>query len=903
MHINFSYQRLITVLFSIYCLLTTSIAIAIPTPEPGAYYNLSNAFLKEGKLLGVVNGKLVMYKKPQSADNRLLWKFTAIKGRPGYFRITNVELGNGKSLDSSPTAPHVATNGNYTGQFWKLTDALNGHVRLSNMYQPTKSLDTSGKAPHAPFLGKSGNISGQLWKLTPIGSAQKIAAQVKSSNITAGTSIPLETASVNLDVTLDPMEKVKPVQSSSTQSTPILVRGAFGKVGMSRATCGLPGQSACGYTPAKLINNAVKDCPKGTFFDLTNWSCWSCPEGFERSAAAVHTERACRARFDDLDANRIINEGLKKPEGKTKKATFQGPLCPKGSFFDPIRSGECYSCPGGYNRSAAHITEKNACYIPAREDFKKAVRKKTTIWPHDCARGTFFDAVGGCFKCPDEYVRTGHSVQGAKACSQATAEQHKHATVVQKAECGPGEIKDAWIGGTQSTAAGGGCWTCPTGWDRTIHPIYENKACEQDANFVFASATETQALSCPKGQVFDLISTEDTRVEKALSKRNNELEKKDNIKKDGRATCWQCPDTADRTVEAVYSNKACRINHLNWKSAKYKQRGLFGLDGAEQVALDLVKGDGTLINSITDELDMSSRKDVWEQIATAPQSSNVLNLAVYARLIAAMEDPQKATVAEQQLLKSTAAAIRDFRVFIAQDALDAYDAWARARDEDESRARNNTQQTRLSSSNFSGGSKFWDMPPNFDEIILQNTLIALSSGGSTSTTGTMMMLGKNFVTKNLFPYRYRPYNSMQFNSKMIGPPDIEKMVQAINKKLPDKPPLMYKPTVEKMVIKTASQGGKMARLARAAASIGPQIVMTIAIEGLTYAIERIIDTQNAKPFLLANLASAKQPLNLKRMTAKEVGARQLLSDWEVIMSANTPPQRLAQFALLAKAKK
>ena len=883
MYTGFSYQRWIGIFFSVCCLLTTTAAIAITKPDPGVVYSLSNSFLKEDKVLGVANGKLVMDKKSQSSDNKnLLWKFTPVNGRPGYFRITNVELGNGKSLDSSPDAPRMADSGNYSGQLWKLTDVGNGHVRLSNSYQPAKSLDTYGNAPHAPFLGNTGNYSGQFWKLTPVivvttpGNNLNVKPPSQKSTQSNGNQT-LTVTTHKIDTTIK-VELPKPGKPG----------GVFGKVGKSRALCGLPGQKACGYEPAKFIDNAVGDCPKGSFLDLTNWSCWSCPKGYERSAAGVSTDRACRKR----DPN---------ARGELGAATFQGRLCPSGSFFDPIRGGECYSCPAGYNRSAAHITEKNACYIPVHDDLKKAIRIKTTVWPHECRSGTFHDAIaGGCFSCPVGYKRTGHSVQSAKACSKFIAEQHKHATVVKKAECGPGEIRDDRIKGTQDVAAGGGCWTCPTAWDRTVHAIDGQQACEKDGGFVFARATEVGHLSCPKGQIFDLISSSDNNVKVFLNKRNSELRDlgKKQINKGNVATCWQCPDTAERTGSAVYAEDACRLNHLKWESAEYRQRGLFGLYGAEQVALDLIR-DGSLINETVDEMAKEIknksaaefRREVWEEIATAPQNSDVLNLTVFSRLVQAVENPNQATAAEKQLVKSTEEAIRDFRVFVAQDALDAYDAWSRARDEDKRRNSLNNASSRFDTA-FELDLR---LAPNFDEIISQSTLRAVSEGYA-SMAGSLLLLDQKSVSTRLFPHRFREYynfsNALRTRGSNLLTRSSKGAILAVDK------------ATQKMAVKVSTQAVKGASktLAVAIGSAGPQVIITLAIEAISFIVERIIDQENARPFLVANLATAKQPVDIKRMNTTGSGARQLLGEWTTINSANTQPQYLAQFALLAKAK-
>ena len=129
-------------------------------------------------------------------------------------------------------------------------------------------------------------------------------------------------------------------------------------------------QPLCPPEPAIFVAEAVGSCPHGSFFD-PNGSCWACPDGYQRTADPVTGATACSKADASVPLKRM-------------GATFQGGICPKGSFFDPIRGGECYSCPDGYRRSAAHIDAPNACYVPAGESLVKAQRLRKTPWPHDC---------------------------------------------------------------------------------------------------------------------------------------------------------------------------------------------------------------------------------------------------------------------------------------------------------------------------------------------------------------------------------------------------------------------------------------------------------------------------------------------------------------------------------------
>ncbi|MDF1749591.1 MAG: hypothetical protein P1V34_12040 [Alphaproteobacteria bacterium] len=106
-------------------------------------------------------------------------------------------------------------------------------------------------------------------------------------------------------------------------------------------------QPACGFTRATNVSKALGTCPKGSFFDLGTWSCYTCPEGYNRNARGVENEKACD-----------------KPVGGAirSSATFQGKKeCPAGAFMDGRNGGECWSCPAGYGRTAASVDAHNAC--------------------------------------------------------------------------------------------------------------------------------------------------------------------------------------------------------------------------------------------------------------------------------------------------------------------------------------------------------------------------------------------------------------------------------------------------------------------------------------------------------------------------------------------------------------
>ncbi|CAF4899864.1 unnamed protein product [Rotaria sp. Silwood1] len=94
-----------------------------------------------------------------------------------YYRLTTQWQGNNKSLDVVNDGKNnnqliLATTGNYSGQYWKITPTDNGFYRLTTQWQgDKKSLDVvnDGKNNNRLILAKTGNYSGQSWRITETG--------------------------------------------------------------------------------------------------------------------------------------------------------------------------------------------------------------------------------------------------------------------------------------------------------------------------------------------------------------------------------------------------------------------------------------------------------------------------------------------------------------------------------------------------------------------------------------------------------------------------------------------------------------------------------------------------------------------------------------------------------------
>jgi len=676
---------------------------------------------------------------------------------------------------------------------------------------------------------------------------------------------------------------------------------SYGYTGKGKTTCGglVNGklQKSCGSTKAVFEADAVGECPTGTFFDVGKWSCWSCPTGYVRAGSTKSTTglEAIKAGVRALvpvDAPRACEKKNAAVTAKLKKATYQGKVCPQGTVFDPTRDGECWSCPRGYERSLAPVEWADACVKSAKTTFTRTSRnsRATGIAGTDCPKGQVWDITDGyCYSCPSGYNRNANAVKGSKACDKVTKAKQSRATLKGKAVCKVGEILDIRNHGE--------CWTCPTNYDRTTYPINESKACEIGGGFDFSQATETSALTCNAGQIFDFVNAKHPKV-KALYTQQFNKSPPTTLGKKGGGTCWSCPAGYRRTILAVWDKAACESNGINWKPPEYTQPGLFGLDGAAAVARQEVAS-RILIEEISDGLAAKLKKDVttmrrevWAEIATKPDNSAVLKLAVLARLQAAAATSGMGTVADRKLLRSFETSVVHYKTFLAQQSLDAYRAWDAA----------DRKKSELFSAVVVAGvvvgavttggaasalygmgaeslkNELWPLP-DFTDITLRSVIEDEIQGNAIELIYTKALLSKT-VLRQIFPKDA----AIKVAKKTLleGTEAFEKklgkfVMQKISKKI-----------ANKAMAKGAGVTAKM--VAKAFASAGPQIVAEVAIDTVVAYIEMQIERANAEPRLKANVAEAKRPFQVGRLLATVEGSNEVSAQWAAVIGGKVQPK-------------
>jgi hypothetical protein len=616
---------------------------------------------------------------------------------------------------------------------------------------------------------------------------------------------------------------------------------------------------ACGGTWAKYEGAAVADCRPGAFFDVGKWECWRCPPGYYRTAVAVTEPRAC---------------ARKNPEarGAFGPASFRGTRCPAGSFFDRARGGECWKCPTGFSRSAALIDASNACFVPASEQFRYANRHNPAAGL-SCPSGQFWDGVDGhCWSCPAGYARTGTHIHDAKACRQVIAEKQSRATRVGLAKCESGEFHDDRIPGVQNPDTGGGCWKCPAEWDRTTFPVDGPAACEKDGGLEFFKASLDSPVSCPAEQMFDFIGVNDQELRNLKGANLASA----SAKPAASGTCWSCPTNYKRTTSHVKAGNACASPSMEWYTAPYNEPGLFGVEGAEAAILELVRDRQAVevaIQALADDTKTpvaQLRKSLWEEIANEPEKSATLMAITQAALLAAIEDPQRATSAQKALVAGFSKYMIARRTYIAQDALNAYDTWARS--EQLRRTGSRAQQSGLFAVLDTGIA-----PPDFYDVIHAGVFVGLGTGLGVSA-GYAAAVTNPAIYKKIFPYSRKIVKAAIKKAQMTAEHSTGKVAEKV---------------IEKGLQASSKAIQRVASVMKAMGSLGPQLIITIAIEIVSQQFEKLIAIEEARPKLLTLLADAKQPPQLARMIDSDSGYGMLVGFWGLAVSGSARPSTAA----------
>jgi hypothetical protein len=276
------------------------------------------------------------------------------------------------------------------------------------------------------------------------------------------------------------------------------------------------------YKPA--IKTGVATCPvkypatgayTTSFRHQLTSGCWSCPKGYGRSLNPdINATDAC----------------VKTNSVQYSVATDHGPrLVPKPSphyngnlFVDPRNGGEWWECPGIRPRRTLHaVTHKAACatkHIIGESTGTAVYHSKRT---RSTPSGTFLDPNGRFYSCPAGYNRTIFAVTTSKACEKPATTSKARATKRGNRGCPTGSFQNGFHAG---------CYTCPTGYKRSLE-IGDDltkmpKACvnvSSSADFVKFAKAEIQKM---RGQIEPLV----TIIKSDLAKMPGKLDQLVNAK-------------------------------------------------------------------------------------------------------------------------------------------------------------------------------------------------------------------------------------------------------------------------------------------------------------------------------------------------------------------------------------
>lgn len=214
--------------------------------------------------------------------------------------------------------------------------------------------------------------------------------------------------------------------------------------------CGDDGELACWVQKATHVKSVA--CQPGEFYDLSTNACWSC-EGYNRTIFPIKDLKACEQPSRE----------------ETRKAKFISSInCDsnRGEFYDPIRGGQCYKCPPGYNRTVFHVDSNEACTKGLFGPYAKARHVKAS----HCTGDAFKDPRNGgeCWSC-EGWSRTLAPVTADNACSHAIKAKYRKAEYKRALSCDEGTFFDP--------IRGGECFRCPEGYNRTLSHVEADDAC------------------------------------------------------------------------------------------------------------------------------------------------------------------------------------------------------------------------------------------------------------------------------------------------------------------------------------------------------------------------------------------------------------------------------------------
>ncbi|WP_156111668.1 tectonin domain-containing protein [Thalassospira australica] len=586
-----------------------------------------------------------------------------------------------------------------------------------------------------------------------------------------------------------------------------------------------------------------------------------------------------------LDKNGNLQESC---EGRPAKYEGKpGTSCPSGQFYD---LEACWSCPSGYSRSGDHVTTGTACHkVTDKDIFSDAKPAQRLSGVSQCPSGSFFDMYNGgtCWRCPSGYNRTIFDpVYSDKACERVTGflQFSWRKAEFKGAECGgDNTVYDLIDGGT--------CWSCPDGYVRTINSVKSNQACGRPI-FETASAEKKGEAGCKQYG-------------------NNAFWDPKNF-----GSCYSCPAGYTRSKESVDSPRGCLAPAIEWEMAPYAGKGFMQMDGAAEVVLKLIE-ERTELERIAVSMGRAVGTDgtrsveaLWQEIAQFPEESLALRYAVLNHVISAVESGRvSASSPEGRLIREIETFANGYRVYLATEAIKAYDVWHAA----QTIKLKNKQEANTKAGRSDMRFLFSDLlpvPPNFEQVTnraaLVNTVAAVPTLGMFSTA--LVPLDDGSVADQMI-YKVFPNRTDGHYDQFDEITNLEDKMKRVGQEAGDSVDniLGSSDDVGKVATKVGQEMGERADdAARVAAKAafkvskklitkmlavsGPQIVIEIATAIFEAELNKNLAKADARPALMRALEHAKSyKPSLKVWLQNKDEAAKVYSYWALAASNEVRP--------------
>lgn len=327
--------------------------------------------------------------------------------------------------------------------------------------------------------------------------------------------------------------------------------------------------------------------------------------------------------------------------------------CAAGSFFDPQRGGECWTCPANHVRNVTPVESKDACWQPVGE----VVSVATQVGRTGCGSGSFLDPRNGgeCWSCPAGYNRTLDPVTVGTACSRSIVGPFSVASNLGRVgQCTGAQFFDPIDGGT--------CWICPVEYRRTLNSVKTQAACAKTVPTQYAPGTIVSGCSTLPNVPGYGKAFRDPREN---------------------GQCWACPVQLVRMSGAVNNpgtgpTAACgvgsNVGKIVWQLPQYPEPGLVQfMDGLVGMALaNPARVDAFLLKRAGGNV--AAKQALWQKMMQNPGESAELKALTFAALLTVAKQGSNDLLARNSL----AAFERYMRVrqtFVAQEAANIYAAW------------------------------------------------------------------------------------------------------------------------------------------------------------------------------------------------------------------------------------